>query len=285
MRSMEIVNRVSRMASVCSKLLTSNVKIGLIPTLGGIHRGHVDLIRTSRKMADLTIISIFQNRLEFLSEEECRNFPRDLTEDAELLRNENVDYVFIPPEDEIYPASFSTFVEVQKTGSELAGLPAAIYRGMATGSLKLANITNPSFIFYSDKNRLHGIVIQKMFRDLNIRSEIVICPVVRDPSGLAYGGRNRLLTKDQRDAAAAVYRSLKAAEQAISQGETQGKKALAEVMKVLESEPLIKIEYAVLVDPDTLEPVSKIRGYSLIAVGCRIGITFLNDCILVAEPS
>jgi pantoate--beta-alanine ligase len=285
MRPMEIVNRVSRMTAICTKLLDSQVKIGLVPTLGGIHPGHIDLIRIARKMTDLAIVSIFLNRLEFLTEEEYRKYQRDLTEDAELLRNENVDYVFIPPEDEIYPASFSTFVEVQKSGSELAGLPSAVYKGMATGSLKIVNITNPSFVFYSDKNGLHGAVIQKMFRDLNVHSEVVIHPVVRESSGLAHGGRNRLLTKVQKESASAVYRSLKAAEKAIAQGETQGKKVLAEITKVLGSEPLIKLEYAVIADPDTMEPISRIQGTSIVGVGCRIGITSLNDSIIIKNPT
>ncbi len=155
---------------------------------------------------------------------------------------------------------------------------------MTTSVTKMIHIVKPGFIFLGQKDGLQGSVLRKMMRDLNIDTEVVVTPVVRDASGLAYAARNYFLTEEQRAAAAVIYRGLKAAEDAIAAGEVQSKKILKEVTQVMETEPLAKLEYSVIANPETLEPINKIEGKTLIAVGAVIGTTPLNDSLLVELP-
>jgi len=269
------------MAAITAKTLVTDVKIGLVPTAGAINPGHLSLIQSARKMADLTIVSIFVNRLEFSSEEEYEQYPRDITADVDLLRQENVDFVFVPPEDEMYPPSFATYVEVQRSGSELAGLPPPFFKGVGTGALKVLHLTKPAYSFYGEQNALQAAILRKMVRDLNISTEVVISPVEREASGLAYSGSNRLLTDSQSTAAVIFYRSLLAAQNAIAAGESNSKKILAEMARILGMESRARLEYSVILDPDLLEPVSKIQDTVLIAVGGKVGNVTLSDAILV----
>ncbi len=279
---MEIVHRVSRMAAISTKVASEDVKIGLVSTMGVIHPGHLSLIQTARQMTDLVVVSIFVNRLQFLTEDEYRQYPRDITKDVDILSQANVDYVFTPPEDEMYPSDFSTYVEVEKLGSKLPGIYQRIYfRGMTTSVLKMLQIVKPAFLFFGHKDHLQGAILRKMMRDLNINTEVVVTPVVRDSSGLAYAARNFFLTPPQKIAASVIYRSLQAAEDAIRQGELQAKKIIKEIAGVIATEPQATLEYAVIADPDNLEPLTRIQKRALIGVAVRIGATSLNDSLLI----
>lgn len=282
---MDIVNRVSRMASICTKAVNQEMKVGLVPTLGAIHPGHLGLIRTARKMSDIVVVSIFLSRHQFVTDEEYKAYPRDITKDVDLLGSENVDYVFTPPEEEMYPGDFSTFVQVENFGKKLLGIQQSAYiRGMTTTTLKMLHIVKPAFIFLGQKDGLQGAILRKMIRDLNINTEIVVSPVVRDASGLAYAARNYFLTLEQKQAAAVIFRSLKAAEGAVIAGETQVKKILREVTKEMDKEPLAKLEFAIVADPENLDPLTKIQGKALIAISATIGNTSLNDSLLTEKP-
>jgi len=283
---MEIVNRVTRMSAIAAKVLAADVKIGLVSTMGVIHPGHLSLIQTARQMTDLVVVSIFVNRLQFLTEEEYRQYPRDLTKDIDILRHENVDYIFAPLEEEMYPADFSTYITVENFGQKLPGMhQSAFFKGMTTSVIKMLHIVNPSFIFFGQKDGLQGAILRKMIRDLNFSTEVVVTPVVRDSSGLAYAARNYFLTDSQKIAASVIYRSLRVAENAVATGEVHSKKILAEIAQIVESEPQAKLEYAVIADPETLEPVKKIQGSALVGVGAMIGNTSLNDSMLVELPA
>ncbi len=280
---MEIINRVSRMSSISAKTLVTDVKIGLVPTSGAIAPGQLILIQTARKMADLVVVSIFVNRFEFPSEEEFARYPRDLTADIDLLRRENVDYVFIPPEDEIFPPSFSTFVEV-RPGKESEGLPSILLNGLATGTIKMLHLAKPSFVFYGEREAVQGALLRKVVRDLNISTEVVITPAGRGDAGVALSEYSRLLTESESTAALALSRSLNAAESAIASGETRPKKILAEVARFIEAEPLLKLEYAVVIDSELNAPVSRIQGTVIVGVGGKIGNHFLSDAIVIDRP-
>ncbi len=282
---MEIVNRVSRMSSLSAKILATDVKIGLVSTMGAIHPGHLSLIQSARRMTDVVVVSIFVNRLQFLTEEEYQKYPRDITKDVDILRHENVDYIFTPPEEEMYPADFSTYAQVENFGQKLAGLYRSTYfRGMTTSILKMIHIVKPAFIFFGQKDGLQGAILRKMIRDLNINTEVVVTPVVRDASGLAYAARNYFLNESQMLAASVINRSLQAASRLIEEGENQTKKILKEITEVLKSEPQATLEYAVVADPENLEPITKVQGPSLIAVGVKVGQTSLNDSLLLEKP-
>ncbi len=282
---MEIINRIPRMASISTKAACGEVRLGLVPTLGAIHPGHVSLIQAARKMADCVVVSIFLSRGQFLSEEEYEHYPRDITRDVDLLRNENVDYIFAPPEEEMFPKGCSTFVEVENFGKKIPGLQRdAYFRGMPTTHLKMIHIVKPAFMFLGEKDGLQGAILRKMIQDLNIPTEIVVNPVVRDVTGLAYAARNYFLAESEKKSAAVIYRSLNAAENAVIGGETNVKRILKEITQEIGSESGAILEYAVILDPDTLEPLGKIQGPTLIALGAKIGKTSLNDSILV-QPS
>ncbi len=283
---MEIINRVSRMSAVSAKLLTGDVQIGLVPTMGVIHPGHLSLIEAARKMTDLVVVSIFASRIQFLSAEEHERYPRDFTRDVDLLSHQNVDYVFAPAEEEMFPGNFATFIQVENFVEKLAGIhDAAYFRGVTTSTAKLVHIVRPSFLFLGLKDALQGALLRKMIKDLNLGTEVVMTPVARHPSGLAYATRNQFLSEAERAAAPVLYRSLKAAEEAIAAGERQAKKILAEIRRVLEGEPLVRPEYAFAADAETFEPVGKLQGTVLLSVGVRLGATSLNDSLLVETPA
>jgi pantoate--beta-alanine ligase len=283
---MEIVNRVSRMSSISAKILSTDVKIGLVSTMGAIHPGHLSLIQTARKMTDVVVVSIFVNRLQFLTEEEYQKYPRDITRDVDVLRNENVDFIFTPPEEEMYPPDFSTYVQVENFGQKLSGLYRSTYfRGMTTSIMKMIHIVRPAFIYFGQKDGLQGAVLRKMIRDLNTNTEVVVTPVVRDASGLAYAARNYFLTDAQKIAASVIHRSLQAAANMLAGGEVQAKKIIKEITDVVAKEPQATLEYAAVADPEDLEPLGKISGSALIAVGAKIGHTSLNDSLLLEKPA
>ncbi|NWG14548.1 MAG: pantoate--beta-alanine ligase [Acidobacteria bacterium] len=281
---MEIVNRVSRMMAISAKAAAEGGKSGLVSTMGAIHPGHLSLIQTARQMTDLVVVSIFVNRLQFLTDDEYRQYPRDITKDVDILGQANVDYIFTPPEEEMYPSGFSTYVDVERFGSKLPGIYQRIYyRGMTTSVLKMLHIVRPAFLFFGQKDHLQGAILRKMMRDLNINTEVVVRPVVRDASGLAYAARNYFLTPAQMSAASVIYRSLQAAEAAIRRGELRAKKIIREITDVIASEPQATLEYAVIADPDNLEPLSKIQKSALVGVAVRIGETSLNDSLLIED--
>lgn len=273
------------MASIAAKAASADVKIGLVTTMGAIHPGHLSLIQAARKMTDLVVVSIFVSRLRFLSDEEYRQYPRDIARDVDFLRQENVDYIFVPAEDEIYPSDHSTYVAVENYGNKLAGLYREVYfRGVPTSVLKMINIVRPSFIFLGQKDGLQGCILRKMICDLNINTEVVVTPVVRDASGLAYAARNYFLTDPQKIAASVIYRSLQAADKAVAEGETSTKKIIKEMTGIIATEPLATLEYAVVADPENLEPLNKLQGSALIGVGVKVGNTSLDDSLLIERP-
>jgi pantoate--beta-alanine ligase len=182
----------------------------------------------------------------------------------------------------MYPADFSTYVEVEDFGKQLTILHRSTYfRGMTTSVLKMINIVKPAFIFFGQKDGLQGAILRKMIRDLNINTEVVVTPVVRDQSGLAYAARNYFMTPAQLASAAVIHRALQAAERAVAEGENQTRKIQREIAAVMETVPDAQLEYAVIADPETLEPVTKLQGEALLALGAKIGNTSLNDSVLL----
>lgn len=282
---MEIVNRVSRMSSICAKIAADNVKVGLVSAMGAIHLGHLSMIQQARTMADVVVVAIFVTRLQFDSDQEYESYPRDFMQDVDLLRRENVDYVFTPPEAEVFPPGFSTFVAVERFGDNLPGLNRSIlFRGMTTTILKMIQIVKPAFIFLGEKDALQAAVLRKMIRDLDIHTELVLTPGGRDEAGLAYGSRYGSLSDDQKAAASVIQRSLLAAAKAVSAGELQSKKLVQEINRELQTEVQAEPEYTVIADAISLKPLSKLRGHVLIGVGVKVAGVSLNDSLLVEIP-
>jgi pantoate--beta-alanine ligase len=204
---------------------------------------------------------------------------------VDLLSQQNIDYVFAPSEDEMFPRGFSTYVQVENYGERLLGPEQSTHlRGMTTAVLKTIHIVRPSFLFLGLKDALQGAILRKMIRDLNLGTEVVVAPVVRHASGLACGARNQALNDAEKTAAAVIYRSLKIAEDAIANGERHGKRIIQEITLVIQSEPMAELEYAFVADPESLESLGKLHGKVLIGVGARIGGASLNDSLVVEIP-
>jgi len=281
---MEIINRTQRMRSVSRKLRREQDKtIGLVPTMGALHEGHLSLVREARRMCDTVIVTIFVNPKQFGPGEDFQNYPRDLTKDTMLLGDYNVDYIFAPAPDEIYPKNSSTHVEVAGLSEQLEGAARpGHFRGVATVLTILFNVVRPDFAFFGQKDAQQTMVVRRLVRDLAVDTEIVVLPTVREDTGLAFSSRNAYLTDDDRRAAPALYRALSRAESAYAEGERSAKK-LAEIVRAdIAREPRAEIEYVSVNDADTLERLDRLEDRPvLVSLAVRFGKTRLIDNILL----
>src|SRR6266487_1012292 len=200
---MEIINRRQRMSSVARKIRREQDRtIGLVPTMGALHEGHLSLVREARRMCDVVVVSVFVNPAQFGPSEDYDSYPRNLTEDTALLTDYNVDYIFAPPVEEIYPKGFSTYVTVEGLSDQLEGVARpGHFRGVTTVVTILLNVVRPDFAFFGQKDAQQAIIIKQMVRDLAFEAEIVVLPIVREESGLALSSRNAYLDPKQRQAA------------------------------------------------------------------------------------
>ncbi|HYO98932.1 MAG TPA: pantoate--beta-alanine ligase, partial [Pyrinomonadaceae bacterium] len=253
------------------------------PTMGALHEGHLSLVREARRMCDVVIVSVFVNPKQFAPHEDFTRYPRDLTKDTMALADYNVDYIFAPPAEEIYPKGFSTHVEVERLSEQLEGAARpGHFRGVATVLTVLFNIVRPDFAYFGQKDAQQTLVVKRLVRDLAFDTEIVILPTVREDSGLALSSRNAYLDAEDRRAAAVIYRALAHAEAAYGEGERNGKK-LADIVRAdIEAEPRAEIEYVSVNDADTLERLDRLDDRPvLIAVAARLGKTRLIDNIVL----
>ena len=279
---MEIINRSQRMRSVSRKMRRDDKSIGIVPTMGALHEGHLSLVREARRMCDTVVISIFVNPKQFGPGEDFQNYPRDLTKDTMLLGDYNVDYIFAPPPEEIYPKGFATFVEVANLSEHLEGAARpGHFRGVATVLTILFNIVRPDFAFFGQKDAQQTLVVRRLVRDLAIDTEIVVLPTVREQSGLAFSSRNAYLAEEDRRAAPVLYRALARAESAYAEGERSGKKLTEIVRADIEREPRAQVDYVSVNDADTLERLDRLEDRPvLISLAVRFGKTRLIDNIL-----
>ena len=272
------------MSSVSRKVRRELDKtIGLVPTMGALHEGHLSLVREARRMCDVVIVSVFVNPKQFAPHEDFSRYPRDLTKDTMALADYNVDYIFAPAAEEIYPKGFSTYVEVERLSEQLEGASRpGHFRGVATVLTILFNIVRADFAYFGQKDAQQTLVVKRLVRDLAFDTEIVILPTVREDSGLALSSRNAYLEPEDKRAAAVIYRALSHAEAAYSEGERNGKK-LAEIIRAdIEAEPRAHLEYVSVNDADTLERLDRLDDRPvIIAVAARLGQTRLIDNIIL----
>jgi len=282
---MEIINRRQRMTSVLRKLRRAgDVTIGLVPTMGALHEGHLSLVREARRRCDAVIVSIFVNPAQFNEQEDFKEYPRRLTQDTAMLTDYNVEYIFAPTPEEIYPPGFSTYVNVENLSATMEGAHRpGHFRGVATVVTVLFNLIRPDFAFFGQKDAQQTVVLKRLTRDLGFDTEIVVLPTVREPSGLALSSRNAHLDQSQRTAAATLYRGLQAAEKAYRAGERNARKLIELTRAELAREPRLALEYVNITDADTLAPLEKLdERHALLALAARIGGTRLIDNILLA---
>ncbi len=281
---MEIINRRQRMTSVARKLKREQDQtIGLVPTMGALHDGHLSLVREARRMCDIVIVSIFVNPTQFGPAEDFQSYPRDLTKDTAMLADYNVDYIFAPSPEEIYAKNFSTYVMVEGISDQLEGAARpGHFRGVATVVTVLLNVVRPDFAFFGQKDAQQTLVIKRLARDLAIDTEIVVLPTLREKSGLALSSRNVYLNEAERGAATILYRGLARAEAAYENGERTGARLVEIVRAVIEAEPLARLEYVSVADADTLEKLDKLDNRTvLVSLAARFGKTRLIDNIVL----
>jgi pantoate--beta-alanine ligase len=281
---MEIINRRQRMSSVARKVRREQDRtIGLVPTMGALHDGHLSLVREARRLCDVVIVSVFVNPTQFAPGEDFERYPRDLTKDTAVLTDYNVDYIFAPSPEEMYPKGFATYVTVEGLSEQLEGtVRPGHFRGVATVVTILLNIIRPDFAFFGQKDAQQTLVIKRLMRDLALDSEIVILPTVRETSGLALSSRNAFLNDEERQAASVIYRALTRAGSAYAEGERNGAKLAGIVRSTIEMEPRASLDYVSVSDADTLEKLDKLNDRSvLLAVAVRFGKTRLIDNLVL----
>ncbi|GAC1402122.1 MAG: pantoate--beta-alanine ligase [Pyrinomonadaceae bacterium] len=284
---MEIINRRQRMSSVARKIRREEDKtIGLVPTMGALHEGHLSLVREARQRCDVVIVSIFVNPTQFGAGEDFEHYPRDLTKDATLLAEYNVDYIFAPSAEEIYPKNFSTYINVESLTDVLEGSARpGHFRGVATVLTILFNVIHPDFAFFGQKDAQQTIVVKRLVRDLALDTEIIVLPTVREASGLALSSRNAYLNAEEKAAATVLHRALMRADEIYAGGERNGKKIAFAVRSEIEIEPRIKVEYVGVNDVETLETLDRLDNRTvLVSLAARIGKTRLIDNIILAPP-
>jgi pantoate--beta-alanine ligase len=281
---METIHTVAWMKEVARQARKNDRILGLVPTMGALHEGHLSLVREAKKQCAPVAVSIFVNPKQFGPSEDFQKYPRRLEADCAALENLGVDYVFAPPPEEIYPSGFRTAVEVEGLGERLEGRSRpGHFRGVTTVVLKLFEIVQPSFAFFGRKDAQQVRIIRQMAGDLDLDTQIVICPIVREADGLAFSSRNVYLRGDDRRAATGLYRSLDAMRREVSAGERDPVRLLAVLRRVLATEPGVSVDYAEIADADTFEPVLSLRKTCYVLLAARIGGTRLIDNALI-EP-
>ncbi len=255
---------------------------GLVPTMGYLHDGHLSLVRRAREECDHVGVSVFVNPTQFGPGEDLGRYPRDLERDLRLLEPLGVDVVWTPSPDEIYPPAFQTWVTVEAVTRPLEGAHRpGHFRGVTTVVAKLFNAFLPHKAYFGQKDAQQVVAIRQMARDLNFPLEVVVCPTVREPDGVAMSSRNAYLSAAERQAAAALFRALSAARRAFDLGERDGDMLRAAMASTLAAEPLAREEYVSVADPDTLDELATVDKRALLSLAVRIGPTRLIDNILV----
>ena len=258
--------------------------LGLVPTMGYLHEGHLALVRRARGENDVVAASIFVNPSQFGPNEDFTTYPRDMERDLSLLRAEGVDLVFAPSPEDMYPPGFDTWIEAGSVSHRLEGeYRPGHFRGVATVVAKLLNVVQPDRAYFGQKDGQQVAVVKRMVADLDMGIDIVVVPTLRDPDGLALSSRNVYLTPEQRRAAPAIYRSLCQARKLWEDGERRGESLRSLVRRTLEQEPLIeKIDYVSVADASSLEEVDTIGQPVMVSVAVRMGRTRLIDNVLLA---
>jgi len=277
---MEIINRRQRMSSVARKIRREQDRtVGLVPTMGALHEGHLSLVREARRMCDVVVVSVFVNPTQFGPGEDFEHYPRDLTKDTALLTDYNVDYIFAPTIEEIYPKGFSTYVNVEGLSEQLEGTSRpGHFRGVATVVTILLNTVRPDFAFFGQKDAQQALVIRRLVKDLAFDTEIVILPIVREDSGLAISSRNLYLNGEEQASATVIHRALKQAKLAFKDGERSAARLADVVRSTIETEPRARLDYVAVTDAETLEPLDRIdERPTLLAVAAYVGKTRLID--------
>ncbi len=279
---MEVAETIKSVRRLVKAARSKGNKIGLVPTMGALHIGHICLIEKAVKECDFVVVSIFVNPTQFGPGEDFKKYPRSFENDLEICRKAGVDVVFAPSPQEMYKKENLTWVNVKKLTEPLCGRSRPRhFRGVTTVCAKLFNIVEPDVAYFGQKDAQQAIVIKRMVADLNMPLEIVVCPTVREPDGLAVSSRNKYLSEQQRKDATYIYKSLKKCESLVEAGTTDSKTIIGEMKQILNQVSSIEIEYISIVDAESLQELERITGKALAAVAVKIGSARLIDNIIV----
>jgi pantoate--beta-alanine ligase len=279
---MLVLATIADIRSERARLRLAGKTLGLVPTMGALHQGHLSLIRAAQANCDAVAVSIFVNPTQFGPKEDFASYPRNLEEDCRTLEAAGVDLVFTPSVPEMYPSGASTFVEVAGLSERLDGASRpGHFRGVATVVAKLFNIFTPEHAFFGQKDAVQVAVLRKMVRDLQFPVQLDVCPTVREADGLALSSRNQNLNDEQRRQALVLSRALMAVQQEVQRGEHDSTTLLARALHIFEAEPAVHVDYCRIVDPETLEDIPDVGRGALAAVAARVGSTRLIDNLLV----
>jgi pantoate--beta-alanine ligase len=275
---MKICKTIDEMRVASRAARQSGKHLGLVPTMGALHEGHLSLMRAAKAKCSSVAVSIFVNPLQFGPNEDLAKYPRTFERDLELLEKEGVDILFAPTPEEMYPAGAVTYVTVEALSDKLCGKSRpGHFRGVTTVVAKLFHIVEPDFAFFGQKDAAQVTVIRRMVRDLNLPVEIVVCPIVREADGLALSSRNAYLGPQQRKSALALHRSLSQVKNLFDQGERNAAALIKAGKQVLAKEPSVRLDYFAIVNPATLDPIKELASSALVAVAGFVGNTRLID--------
>jgi len=275
---MKTIEIIATMRAESERLRRSGKRIGLVPTMGYLHEGHLSLVRIAKSKSDVVVVSIFVNPMQFGPNEDFQRYPRDLARDEKLAGQAGADILFHPSTEEMYPEGYLTFVNVEKITEGLCGASRpGHFRGVATVCTKLFLAVKPHVAVFGRKDAQQVAVIKRMVRDLNMDLEIIAAPIVREPDGLAMSSRNAYLSPGERRDALCLHQSLRLAEALYQQGERNPTAFETVMRRAIEEKKNARIEYIEIVHPDTLEPLDEIRDRALVALAVRIGGTRLID--------
>ena len=279
---MKIYATIPEARAACRAARASRKRLGLVPTMGALHEGHLSLVRAAKAQCDAVAVSIFVNPTQFGPTEDLSKYPRQCDRDCRLLENEGVEILFAPPVEEIYPDGEVTWVLVEGLSEKLDGRSRpGHFRGVTTIVAKLFHILEPEAAFFGQKDAAQLAVIRRMVEDLNFAVEIVACPIARESDGLAMSSRNAYLNREERGRALVLQRSLQKALQQFQAGERCAAKLISAAKEVLAGEPHVMLDYFEIVDPDTLDPVEQISQKTLVAVAAYVGSTRLIDNLVL----
>lgn len=279
---MRVISSAAEITVLCKEARRSGKRIGLVPTMGALHEGHLSLVRTARSQADVVVVSLFVNPTQFGPKEDFSSYPRTLEKDSALLQAEKVDFLFNPSVEEMYSPGASTWVIVEGLSEKLDGRSRpGHFRGVTTVVSKLFSIVQPDLAFFGQKDGAQASIIRKMVSDLHFDLRVVVCPIVREKDGLAMSSRNVYLNPAQRKAATVLYRALMRIQTLADQGESNSARLSEAGKQVITEEPSVRLDFLEIVDWDTLDPVADISRSALVAVAAYVGETRLIDNVLL----
>jgi pantoate--beta-alanine ligase len=279
---MEILRTIDEMKAWSRKAREDGKTLGLVPTMGYLHKGHFSLARKSLSVCDRTVVSIFLNPKQFGPNEDLDTYPYDLETDRRELEQLVVDALFLPTADDMYPKGFQTYVYVEEITDKLCGKSRReLFRGVTTIVLKLFNIVQPHSAFFGEKDRQQLEVIRKMVDDLNLNIEIVGLPIIREPDGLAMSSRNQYLGKAERKTAKSLHEALQQAQQLVAQGESSVATIRSQMRSIIEREGQAQVDYISVCDPNRFDELEEIRGKAMIALAVHVGKARLIDNCLI----